>query len=103
MSREPAPRLRSIFLLALIVRLAWLGLVAAAHCGEGIIALFPDSLRYHGLAEYMLGQRDLATKNLTAFLRLYHENDGWRANGITVLERLRSETPADLRRPAEPR
>jgi hypothetical protein len=59
---------------------------------------------YHaGMAEYMLGQRDLATKNLTEFLRLYHENDGWRANGITVLQRLRSTAPTDLRRPAEPR
>ena len=79
---------------------------SAAPIMELVIDYWPNhymALYHAGMAEYMLGQRDLATKNLTAFLRLYHENDGWRANGITVLERLRSETPADLRRPAEPR
>jgi len=79
---------------------------SAAPIMELVIDYWPNhymALYHAGMAEYMLGQRDLARKNLTAFLRLYHENDGWRANGITVLERLRSETPADLRRPAEPR
>jgi hypothetical protein len=55
------------------------------------------------MAEYMLGQRALAKKNLTEFLRQYHENDGWRRNGLTVLARLSSDTATDLRRPAEPR
>jgi hypothetical protein len=54
------------------------------------------------MAEYMLGQRNLARKNLAEFLRLYHENDGWRANGLTVLARLHSDTATDLRRPTEP-
>jgi hypothetical protein len=58
---------------------------------------------YHaGMAEYMLGQRGLARKNLREFLKLYHENDGWRSNGLTVLARLDSDTSTDLRRPAEP-
>src|SRR5437016_950875 len=73
---------------------------------ELVVAYWPNhymALYHAGMAEYMLGQRDLATKNLTEFLRLYHENDGWRANGIAVLQRLRSTAPTDLRRPAEPR
>jgi hypothetical protein len=60
---------------------------------------------YHaGMAEYMLGQRELATKNLEAFLGLYHENDGWRTNSLEVLGRLRDSTAArsDARRPREP-
>jgi tetratricopeptide (TPR) repeat protein len=79
---------------------------SAAPIMELVIDYWPNhymALYHAGMAEYMLGQRDLARKNLTAFLRLYHENDGWRSNGVTVLERLRSDTATDLRRPAEPR
>ena len=79
---------------------------SAAPIMELVIDYWPNhymALYHAGMAEYMLGQRDLATKNLTEFLRLYHENDGWRANGIAVLQRLRSTDPTDLRRPAEPR
>ena len=44
---------------------------------------------YHaGMAEYMLGQRDLAKKNLTEFLRYYPPKDGWRTNAEDVLTRL---------------
>jgi tetratricopeptide (TPR) repeat protein len=79
---------------------------SAAPIMELVIDYWPNhymALYHAGMAEYMLGQRDLATRNLTKFLELYHENDGWRANGLTVLERLRSATPTDLRRPSEPR
>ena len=79
---------------------------SAAPIMELVVDYWPNhymALYHAGMAEYMLGQRDLARKNLTEFLRLYHENDGWRANGLTVLERLRSDTATDLRRPAEPR
>jgi hypothetical protein len=79
---------------------------SAAPIMELVIDYWPNhymALYHAGMAEYMLGQRALAKKNLTEFLRLYHENDGWRANGITVLQRLRSTAPTDLRRPAEPR
>ena len=79
---------------------------SAAPIMELVIDYWPThymALYHAGMAEYMLGQRDLATKNLTEFLRLYKENDGWRANGITVLQRLRNAAPTDLRRPAEPR
>src|SRR4051812_43863613 len=60
---------------------------------------------YHaGMAEYMLGQRALARRNLGAFLEYYHESDGWRANGIEVLRRLNdsSRVDGDPRRPREP-
>ena len=59
---------------------------------------------YHaGMAEYMLGQRDLATRNLTDFLRIYNQSDGWRSNAIDVLGRMRAANASDLRRPLEPR
>lgn len=79
---------------------------SAAPIMELVIDYWPNhymALYHAGMAEYMLGQRELAKKNLTAFLRLYRENDGWRANGITVLGRLANDTSTDVRRPAEPR
>jgi hypothetical protein len=79
---------------------------SAAPIMELVIDYWPNhymALYHAGMAEYMLGQRELAKKNLREFLRLYHENDGWRTNGITVLTRLESDTATDLRRPAEPR
>lgn len=78
---------------------------SAAPIMELVIDYWPNhymALYHAGMAEYMLGQRELARRNLTEFLSLYHENDGWRANGVTVLARLNSETPTDLRRPPEP-
>jgi hypothetical protein len=79
---------------------------SAAPIMELVIDYWPNhymALYHAGMAEYMLGQRALAKKNLTEFLRLYHENDGWRSNGLTVLKRLESDSASDLRRPAEPR
>jgi hypothetical protein len=60
---------------------------------------------YHaGMAEYMLGQRDLAKKNLAAFLDIYKENDGWRSNALDVIARLNQPAGSaeDARRPREP-
>jgi len=79
---------------------------SAAPIMELVIDYWPNhymALYHAGMAEYMLGQRALARKNLREFLKLYHENDGWRSNGLTVLARLDSDTATDLRRPAEPR
>jgi len=79
---------------------------SAAPIMELVIDYWPNhymALYHAGMAEYMLGQRDLARKNLAEFLRLYQENDGWRANGLTVLARLDSSGTTDLRRPPEPR
>jgi tetratricopeptide (TPR) repeat protein len=74
---------------------------------ELVIDYWPNhymALYHAGMAEYMLGQRDLAKHNLTEFLRLYHENDGWHANGVEVLARLNdaSQSVEDPRRPREP-
>lgn len=60
---------------------------------------------YHaGMAEYMLGQRDLSKRNLTDFLRYYSPEDGWRHNAQDVLRRLDdpASASADPRRPREP-
>jgi tetratricopeptide (TPR) repeat protein len=74
---------------------------------ELVIDYWPNhymALYHAGMAEYMLGQRDLARKNLEAFLQYYHENDGWRTNGAAVLRRLQDSAAAqaDVRRPHEP-
>ena len=79
---------------------------SAAPIMELVIDYWPNhymALYHAGMAEYMLGQRELAKKNLTSFVALYHEEDGWRANGLTVLERLRSDSSTEFRRPLEPR
>jgi hypothetical protein len=74
---------------------------------ELVVGYQPDNYMalYHaGISEYMLGQRDLAKKNLSAFLELYKENDGWRSNGLEVLGRLSDSTHVELERtrPREP-
>ncbi len=74
---------------------------------ELVIDYWPNhymALYHAGMAEYMLGQRDVARKNLTEFLQQYHENDGWRRNGIEVLKRLNDSTGTanDVKRPREP-
>jgi hypothetical protein len=60
---------------------------------------------YHaGMAEYMLGQRDLSRRNLIEFLRYYSPEDGWRHNAQEILRRLDdpASVSADPRRPREP-
>jgi len=58
---------------------------------------------YHaGMAEYMLGQRELARHNLEEFQKYYHEHDGWTRNAIDVLRRLNTPVEAPLRRPSDP-
>jgi tetratricopeptide (TPR) repeat protein len=58
---------------------------------------------YHaGMAEYVLGQRDLSRRNLTEFLKYYPPADGWRHNAEEVLRRLNDPSSADPRRPREP-
>jgi hypothetical protein len=47
---------------------------------ELVVEYWPNhymALYHAGMAEFGLDQRDLARKNLTAFLSYYHENDGW--------------------------
>jgi tetratricopeptide (TPR) repeat protein len=74
---------------------------------ELVIDYWPNhymALYHAGMAEYMLGQRALAKKNLEEFLRLYKQNDGWRSNGIEILKRLNDSNAdeSDARRPREP-
>lgn len=74
---------------------------------ELVVEYWPNhymALYHAGMAEYMLGQRALASRNLERFLDIYREPDGWRANAIDVLGRLRDPVQAerDLRRPREP-
>lgn len=45
----------TVFLVALVIRLAWLGLVASSHSAAEVVRLFPDSIRYDALARWMLG------------------------------------------------
>ena len=80
---------------------------SAAPIMELVVDYWPNhymALYHAGMAEYMLGQRALARRNLTEFLRLYNQNDGWRTNGLEVLRRLNDSlnVEADLRRPREP-
>lgn len=60
---------------------------------ELVLQYWPDhymALYHAGIAEYRLGQRDLAIENLEAFLRHYHQNDGWTGSAEAVLKELRA-------------
>ena len=74
---------------------------------ELVIDYWPNhymALYHAAMAEYMLGRYAESRKNLEAFLQFYHQNDGWRANGVEVLGRLKSSDAAapGARRPREP-
>ncbi len=69
---------------------------AAGPIMEMVIEYWPNhymALYHAGMSEYALGQPDQARRNLTAFLGLYHDNDGWRRSAIETLGRLRSGKP----------
>jgi len=73
---------------------------------ELVIDYWPNhymALYHAGMAEYMLGQRDLARHNLEEFRKYYHEQDGWTQNAVEVLKRLDTPDEAPVRRPTEPR
>jgi len=58
---------------------------------ELVISYWPNhymALYHAGMAEYALGESQLARKNLTAFLSYYHQNDGWTRNAQLTLARL---------------
>lgn len=58
---------------------------------EMVIHYWPNhymALYHAGMAEYAIGQHQLARKNLEAFLTYYHENDGWTRNARETLARL---------------
>jgi len=58
---------------------------------ELVISYWPNhymALYHAGMAEYALGQSELARQNLTAFLSYYHESDGWTRSARETLGRL---------------
>ena len=72
---------------------------------EMVIDYWPNhymALYHAGMAEYMLGQRDLARHNLEQFRKYYHERDGWTANAVEVLARLEDPNAVPAKRPSEP-
>lgn len=78
---------------------------SAAAIMEMVVDYWPNhymALYHAGMAEYMLGQRDLSRHNLQLFLQYYHEQDGWRGNAIEILRRLDDPAAAPAHRPAEP-
>lgn len=73
---------------------------------ELVIDYWPNhymALYHAGMAEYMLGQRDLARHNLEAFRNYYHEQDGWTQNAVDILKRLDTPDAVPERRPSDPR
>src|ERR1043166_6505599 len=72
---------------------------------ELVVDYWPNhymALYHAGMAEYMLGQRELARHNLEEFRKYYHEQDGWTRNAIEVLRRLDTPVEAPLRRRSHP-
>jgi tetratricopeptide (TPR) repeat protein len=72
---------------------------------ELVVDYWPNhymALYHAGMAEYMLGQRDLARHNLEEFQKYYHEHDGWTQNAVEVLRRLNTPGETPLRRPSDP-
>jgi hypothetical protein len=73
---------------------------------EMVVDYWPNhymALYHAGMAEYMLGQRDLSRHNLQEFLKYYHERDGWTSNAVEVLKRLNDPAAIPKQRPPEPR
>ena len=72
---------------------------------ELVVDYWPNhymALYHAGVAEYMLGQRDLARHSLHEFLKYYKENDGWTSNARTILSRLAEAESPPIRRLPEP-
>jgi hypothetical protein len=56
-----------------------------------VVKYLPDhymALYHAGMAEYGLGESDLARQHLERFIELYTAEDGWRSNARLVLTRL---------------
>ena len=59
---------------------------------ELVVRYWPNhymALYHAGIAQYRIGQHELAIKNLEAFLQYYHEDDGWTGSAQAVLKELR--------------
>jgi len=58
---------------------------------ELVVHYWPNhymALYHAGMAEYAVGEHDLARANLRAFLSYYHENDGWTQSARQTLAKL---------------
>jgi hypothetical protein len=58
---------------------------------ELVVAYWPNhymALYHAGMAEYGLGQSELARQHLESFLRYYHQQDGWTRTARETLARL---------------
>lgn len=58
---------------------------------ELVVEYWPNhymALYHAGMAEYALGQPELARKHLESFLQYYDQDDGWTQNARATLERL---------------
>jgi hypothetical protein len=72
---------------------------------ELVIDYWPNhymALYHAGMAEYMVGQRDLSRHNLQEFLKYYHEHDGWTNNAVEILKRLDDPNAVPMKRPMDP-
>jgi thioredoxin-like negative regulator of GroEL len=64
---------------------------AAGPIMEMVVQYWPNhymALYHAGMSEYALGQAEPARRNLTEFLKLYHEDDGWRRSAVEALGHL---------------
>lgn len=58
---------------------------------ELVVSYWPNhymALYHAGMAEYALGEPELARRHLRAFLSYYHQHDGWTRNAKVTLARL---------------
>ena len=59
-----------------------------------VVKYQPDNYMalYHlGMSEYILGDLSMSKRHLKEFLDIYHNNDGWRRNALTILRRIEKE------------
>ena len=69
---------------------------AAGPIMEMVVRHWPNhymALYHAGMSAYTLEQHDRARAHLSAFLKAYSADDGWRSNAITVLKRLGVDAP----------
>ncbi len=72
---------------------------------ELVVHYLPDhymALYHAGMAQYVLGEREDAKRNLESFLRIYVEKDGWRSNALGALDKLSDGANVDAVRRAPP-
>ena len=59
-----------------------------------VVEFWPENYMamYHaGMAEYGIGEHELAEEHLREFLEMYDVDDGFRRNALTILQRLQRD------------